>query len=677
MLSMKAETNSWRRRGQALLMVTVCLIAMCGVLGLAVDLGYSFFVRHTARSAADAAALAAVRKAISTAGVNGPYTCATNGITCSPVPLTCPASPSGSTNLVVGCQYAVANGFYEGGGGGAQSVSLTSDVSSPFNTATGPIAVNYWVRADVQQRVPQLFSAVLGNPTTIVRATATAAIVQVNIPESLVLLNRQYDKTTMTLGGGENDDDEGGSAQYGLNLWVDASDAGSVKALQTRGGIRLSSECGDTTLRGSELCSFGNGSGGGRGGEEDGGGGGPWLSAGVINGNGNVQSSETRIRLNGTVETRNGTGRWTPPPTNGTSNGFGDPMDGKTQPMLPNLSNKSLPLIAVPGGIINSSICSQVCAPGRYFATRSRNCGNSVIQQATGDPLQISGNIQFKDQSGFGSYVFYGGVRSGSGNGNRATFGPGVYVFAGVKQQNGESPRPGNLIDTTSNLGLLDETLGTGPNTNAGELFILTNGTYSGNINPPTGEPGVGPAGSCMPIEWPLNLEQQLSFGPTNLGSRGGEGEGGSISLHGLNPVLVGADLKPYAPTLIWQDRNNSVIKQLDNLGHVDTSCGSLNQPCHNISPIDIWKNPSSTVLRLRRSSSGTNLYGTIYQPRGAWTEIGGRSGDSDDDDEGGGGIIAGALQIISGAVHVRSNARLDLTAPQNLITINIATLIE
>src|ERR1035438_1316811 len=56
------------RRGQALLLVTLSLFAMCGLLGLAVDLGWSYFVKKSAQNAADAAALAA---AYQTLNING------------------------------------------------------------------------------------------------------------------------------------------------------------------------------------------------------------------------------------------------------------------------------------------------------------------------------------------------------------------------------------------------------------------------------------------------------------------------------------------------------------------------------------------------------------------------------------------------------------------------------
>ncbi len=50
--------------GQALVMVTLALMAMAGLMGLAVDLGWSYFVQKEAQAAADGAALAAVQEAI-------------------------------------------------------------------------------------------------------------------------------------------------------------------------------------------------------------------------------------------------------------------------------------------------------------------------------------------------------------------------------------------------------------------------------------------------------------------------------------------------------------------------------------------------------------------------------------------------------------------------------------
>ncbi len=56
----KRRENS---KGQALVMVTLALLAMAGMMGLAVDLGWSF-VQKQAQAAADGAALAAVQEAM-------------------------------------------------------------------------------------------------------------------------------------------------------------------------------------------------------------------------------------------------------------------------------------------------------------------------------------------------------------------------------------------------------------------------------------------------------------------------------------------------------------------------------------------------------------------------------------------------------------------------------------
>ena len=51
------------RRGQVIVLVTLALIAMCGLMGLAVDFSWSFYKEKEAQLAADAAAMAAVLQA--------------------------------------------------------------------------------------------------------------------------------------------------------------------------------------------------------------------------------------------------------------------------------------------------------------------------------------------------------------------------------------------------------------------------------------------------------------------------------------------------------------------------------------------------------------------------------------------------------------------------------------
>ncbi len=60
--------RSHGRRGQALLLVTLALFAMCGLLGLAVDLGWAYFVKKSAQASSDAGALAAAHVVLSQVG---------------------------------------------------------------------------------------------------------------------------------------------------------------------------------------------------------------------------------------------------------------------------------------------------------------------------------------------------------------------------------------------------------------------------------------------------------------------------------------------------------------------------------------------------------------------------------------------------------------------------------
>jgi hypothetical protein len=62
------------------------------------------------------------------------------------------------------------------------------------------------------------------------------------------------------------------------------------------------------------------------------------------------------------------------------------------------------------------------------------------------------------------------------------------------------------------------------------------------------------------------------------------------------------------------------------------------------------------------------NLYGTIYTPRASWiTEVGLLNGDT----------IAGPLQIITGALQMAINAKLDVTPVPSPLTRVTVSLIE
>jgi hypothetical protein len=132
-----------------LILVTLSLIPMFGLLGLAVDLGWMEFTKKAAQTAADAAAIAALLQYQSTT-FSATYTCGVGGIVCQ-APTSC--SPAPTSYLHTGCDYAQLNGFSSSGN---QYVSLESGVGTP-PTASGVLSSSYWVTARVNQTVPQLF----------------------------------------------------------------------------------------------------------------------------------------------------------------------------------------------------------------------------------------------------------------------------------------------------------------------------------------------------------------------------------------------------------------------------------------------------------------------------------------------------------------------------------------
>lgn len=163
-------------RGQALLMVTFSIVVLCGTVGLAVDLGWAYYIHMSARAAADAAALA-VADATLTASSGSGFACGSNGLTCNTTATACSNPPTNPpvTNVDSGCLYAMANGFTNGGN---ESVTIQSNVGTSVPTVPGLNNAQYWVVARVSQRIPQLFSAVLGNTTLSAAVESTAAIVQ-------------------------------------------------------------------------------------------------------------------------------------------------------------------------------------------------------------------------------------------------------------------------------------------------------------------------------------------------------------------------------------------------------------------------------------------------------------------------------------------------------------------
>ncbi|MEQ1949419.1 MAG: pilus assembly protein TadG-related protein, partial [Bryobacteraceae bacterium] len=197
--------QSLRKKGQIIIMYTVALFAMAGIIGLAVDGGWAFYVKKHAQMAADGAAMAAAKEALRrvtrTGIVFGSISCTGSGVNslyCTGGSrVVCGSSITGSpSNLYSACQYAVSNGFEPGGQGGKQNVTIESGLGVP-PTGEGLSAGNvyYWVTVRTTQSVPQLFSSLLGNTQGLVAARSTAAVVTASAPISIYGLNREGDCT--------------------------------------------------------------------------------------------------------------------------------------------------------------------------------------------------------------------------------------------------------------------------------------------------------------------------------------------------------------------------------------------------------------------------------------------------------------------------------------------------
>jgi len=606
-----------RRGGQALVMVTLALFAMMGIIGLAVDLGWSFYVKKSAQAAVDSAAIAAAQRALDRVGQAGIIACGPNAqCTAAGSPYTCPegAIPI-NNNLDSGCIYAQRNGFSTGGRDNSQRVTL--DANIPENrlppTVLGTVSVEYWVTARAVEAIPQLFSSLLGHNLGTSAARATAAIVESVVIGSLILLNREGDWAGIRPGGGPI---------YGVNLQGQASAGGSFP-IRALGGILMASQChGDCT---------------------DG------TYAGDLGGGTMVSAPFTYIRGLGDVSLSNNAS-WIADPQSGwpESDYFLDPMRGKGQPPPP----VGLPPQPVLGGVIDGTTTPAVLSPGNYYATALRD-GN---EYATGDPIKIQGQVTFKaDSDGFGDWVFFGGVSiatSGKGATN-VTFDPGRYIFAGVRPTKTGTANP--LFDASASGDITLQSSGSGSDY-AGSMFIFTDPNYRG---------GPGPTEldttrlTIPPLVQPI--AGQLKQGSSGFHS--GNSPQLRINLNGLNEnsSLLPEELEPFSSVLIWQDQRNSSVAY-DYSGNI--ACGNETASCPN-EDMEADGVVDGSPNFFFRASPRTVLNGTIYQPRGAWTTMVG------------GGDYSGPLKIITGALDIQAESAVTLLPTQNNLRRKIVALIE
>jgi hypothetical protein len=320
-------------------------------------------------------------------------------------------------------------------------------------------------------------------------------------------------------------------------------------------------------------------------------------------------------------------------------------------PIYPNTDYIPVPIVSNKATLSSTNpLCTGgVCPPGNYYAVEvPKGCVNPSCMIPTGDPIEIGGNVTFGGSSGtlFPTYVFFGGLTMGQ---SRVDFGPGEYVFAGVK-----NPGTTNVFNTDNKTLLVG---GPGENLDAGRVLIFTNSSYEGRLNDTrTGIPNFSNS------RW-----SSLQFG--NVSVKSGNNAGSHVELYGLDKLsqtVIDAGLQEFAPLVMWQDQLNSNVKYATDAsgrstGQIDiTSCGAghtLDNPCMNpysdYRQLEVWATPFA------------KYGGVIYQPRGSWTWLQ-ASGD-----------YVGPLQLISGALKTTGSGNLTLTGPMIPMTVWVAALVE
>ena len=210
------------RKGQTAILFTLAAVPLFGIVGMVVDVGWMYFRKQAAQTAADAAAAAAAAAAYSSSG-GGP-TCASTGIACYSTEYTCPASPTTTptTNIEYGCLYAKENGFVSTG---RQKVTFQSGIGAP---PTNPnVVISYWMIVRVSEQIPQLFSRVLGFSDGVVTARATTGTRQGSGGGCVLTLNPTL--VSMTVSGAA-------SLTSGCGVYVNSNNS---QAITMNGGATI------------------------------------------------------------------------------------------------------------------------------------------------------------------------------------------------------------------------------------------------------------------------------------------------------------------------------------------------------------------------------------------------------------------------------------------------------
>jgi hypothetical protein len=573
---------------------------MCGLLGLAVDLGWSYFIKKSAQNAADSAALADAYQALSAVGETASFS-------------------SYADNPSVGLGYAQQNLFTPGGNGGRQNVTLTNpatvtrqDMTTVPNCAVSPGlvgCVEYSVTVRTAEAIPQLFSAILGNTSALSSARATAAVVQVRVNGSLITLNRAADNFGPNPAGTD----------------VTPSPITATSGLVTAGAIQSGTIFG------------------------------PIIALRSVSNPGTGSSFQNMV--------------------DGPQ--FLDPMRGYGQPPLP---GSALNTYAVIGGDMTGSngifLCSGGPGPcqinltanltpggsptlssGNYFPGIQSNCNGNNCTVAPNGQLTIGNNtVTFSDPNPFGYYFFFGGLNV---TGGKMVMGPGEYVFVGIGPPEGT----GDSLSTSTSAEI--------DGTDAILIFTGASGPFTGT---PTN--AVGPSDLYPNLITQINTSAdligmgdggQLAFGPVSFQT----GPAGNVTSLDPTSAALPQSLIPFGGIVMWQDQANSAIPYTTPAtlppspgpGYVDIfSCShaTMANPCTKTPPLQKANSPGINV----QTQYALGFNGTIYQPRGAWINVGP-------------GTLGGPIQVITGSVAGNPGSAMFLTPPTVPLRRRVVALIE
>jgi hypothetical protein len=511
-----------------------------------------------------------------------------------------------------------------------------------------------------------------------VSAVATAAIAASVTPGSFFGMDRRGDCLTTTTGSTHCGVDFAGGTGQGV-----AACGGAGKAnLCAPAGIILSSNCSGAGETKASECSTAGGDNGFAAND-------PKKAAGasliVAGPNGAVTTPSNWVNMSGT-------------PTAPTNFATTDPVFSDVfapNPQPPILTDGStMGTCGIPHAsasdtfttIAGGNKAAETIGPYLYY---SYLAGDST-HTPDGKPIFIGGNVTFASGSGcpsetptgagfgagvqntptFPTTVFYGGVTITK----QATvnLGPGQYVLAGVKSGSGNP-----LLDFQTQATLQADP-GQATAQTVGTMMILTDNQYPG-LNLPAAFSTAG----------------LMDQGTTNM-------KNGTITMYGVSEFTsTGAStglpdsLTTYDGVVMWQDRRNSDVgydKAANSPGcnglctgdHGDVLFCQID--CKDPASLSgtnaadladmVSKNhvtPFSPAITLDPGSAQISLYGSIYQPRGAWTElVHGGVGDSCS----GKGFCP--LQVVTGAlIGLNGDTHVLLAGPTNPILTFKPTLIH